>query len=60
MTTPLHFIVTATWALLLPALSLAQTKHYPLESTAGLRLHNVTAEPVTLNGKRDHLLVEPQ
>jgi len=30
----------------------AQTRHYPLESTAGLRLVNATAEPATLNGKR--------
>jgi hypothetical protein len=29
-----------------------QTKQYPLESTAGLRLHNVTAEPATLQGKK--------
>jgi hypothetical protein len=29
----------------------AQTRHYPLESTAGLRLVNATAEPATLNGK---------
>ena len=30
----------------------AQTRHYPLESTAGLRLVNATAEPATLDGKR--------
>jgi hypothetical protein len=29
-----------------------QTKPYPLESTTGLRLHNVTAEPATLQGKK--------
>jgi len=27
-------------------------KSYPLESAAGLRLHNVTAEPATLDGKK--------
>jgi len=27
-------------------------KGYPLESAAGLRLHNVTAEPATLDGKK--------
>jgi hypothetical protein len=30
----------------------AQPRRYPLDSPAGLRLHNVVAEPVTLDGKR--------
>jgi len=30
----------------------AQTRHYPLESTAGLRFVNATGEPATLDGKR--------
>jgi len=30
----------------------AQTKRYPLDSTAGLRLHNVVAEPAVLQGKK--------
>jgi hypothetical protein len=30
----------------------AQTKRYPLDSTAGLRLHNVTAEPAVLQGRK--------
>jgi hypothetical protein len=30
----------------------AQSKHFSLESMAGLRLHNVTAEPVTLEGRK--------
>src|SRR5918993_5643295 len=30
----------------------AQTRHYPLESTAGLRLVRATAEPATLDGKK--------
>jgi 3-keto-disaccharide hydrolase len=30
----------------------AQVKQYPLESTEGLRLHNVLAEPATLQGKK--------
>jgi hypothetical protein len=38
--------------LLLPAAASAQARHYPLESADGLRLHNVTAEPVTHEGKR--------
>lgn len=29
-----------------------QPRRYPLETAAGLRLHNVAAEPVTLDGKR--------
>ena len=39
-------------ALLLPILLLAQPAHYPLESAAGLRPHNVVAEPATLQGKK--------
>lgn len=30
----------------------SQAKHYPLESVSGLRLHNVTAEPATHQGKK--------
>jgi hypothetical protein len=37
---------------LLPELASAQAKQYPLESSAGLRLHNVVAEPATLQGKK--------
>ena len=44
--------LTSMAALLLPAAASAQVKHYPLESTAGLRLHNVTAEPAMLQGKK--------
>ncbi len=32
--------------------ALAQTRHYPLETTMGLRLVNAVAEPATLNGKK--------
>jgi hypothetical protein len=41
-------------ALVLPAaIASAQAPtSYPLESAAGLRLHNVTAEPATLDGKK--------
>jgi hypothetical protein len=38
------FLVTRTAA--------RQPKHYPLESVAGLQLHNVVAEPATLQGKK--------
>jgi len=41
----------ALWALLLPAVLTAQAARYPLTSTAGLRLHNVSAEPATLQGR---------
>jgi hypothetical protein len=44
--------LTTTASLLLPGVASAQAKHYPLESVDGLRLHNVTAEPVTYQGKR--------
>jgi hypothetical protein len=36
---------------LLPVALAAQPKNYPLTSAAGLRLHNVVAEPATLQGK---------
>jgi hypothetical protein len=39
-------------ALLLPVLSAAQTARIPLTSTAGLRPHNVAAEPAKLHGKK--------
>lgn len=38
--------------LFLPGGASAQAKQYPLESVDGLRLHNVTAEPATLQGKK--------
>lgn len=38
--------------LVLPGGASAQAKHYPLESIDGLRLHNVIAEPATLQGKK--------
>ena len=36
----------------LPGLAVAQVKQYPLESTKGLKLHNVVAEAATLQGKK--------
>jgi hypothetical protein len=45
-------LTAAAATLLQPGGALAQAKHYPLESVAGLRLNNVTAEPVTLHGKK--------
>jgi hypothetical protein len=38
--------------LLLPGAASAQAKHYLFESIGGLRLHNVTADPATLQGKK--------
>jgi putative AlgH/UPF0301 family transcriptional regulator len=35
----------------LPIALLAQAKVYPLTSTAGLTLHNVKAQPATLQGR---------
>ena len=47
------FIALATaLTLWLPTSASAQVKHYPLETTDGLRLHNVRAEPVVLHGKK--------
>jgi len=44
--------VAASAALIVTGTAAPQAKHYPLESTAGLRLHNVTAEPATFQGKK--------
>jgi hypothetical protein len=41
-----------TAMLLVSSTEASQARHYPLESTGGLRLHNVAAEPVTLQGKK--------
>jgi len=42
----------AITTLLLPLGASAQARRYSLDSVAGLRLHNVAAEPATLDGKR--------
>jgi hypothetical protein len=39
-------------ALVLPGRALAQTRNHALESADGLKLHNVTAAPATLQGKK--------
>jgi hypothetical protein len=51
-------LTLATTLTLLNVDGSAQTRHYPLESTAGLRLVNATAEPATLNGKRGLRITE--
>ena len=38
--------------LMLPGVASGQTRRHALESPAGLRLHNVTAAPATLDGKK--------
>jgi hypothetical protein len=48
---PRAVVVFATLTLLDGDAS-AQARHYPLDSTAGLRLVNATAEPATLDGKK--------
>jgi hypothetical protein len=45
-------LVLAALTLFQPGGAAAQAKQYPLESVDGLRLHNVTAEPATLQGKK--------
>jgi hypothetical protein len=44
--------VTVTALLLLPGRAVAQVKHDPLETADGLVLHNVAAEPATLQGRK--------
>ena len=52
MRTLRNFYVTALIAAGISVAGPAAAQHLPLESAAGLRLHNVQAEPVTLHGKR--------
>jgi hypothetical protein len=46
------FALATTITLLHPGAVTAQTNHYALETTEGLRLHNVAAEPAVLQGKK--------
>lgn len=52
MTRSTLFVLATAVTLLLPRGASAQAKRYPLESTDGLRLHNVAAEPATLQGTK--------
>ena len=52
MTRSLLLALTTAATLAAPGAASAQAKHYPLESVDGLRLHNVTAEPAVLEGKK--------
>ena len=44
-------VAALTWVLL-PGRASAQARHFPLESLEGLGLHNVAAEPATLQGRK--------
>jgi hypothetical protein len=46
------FSLVVSGMLVLSIAPAAQTKRFPLESAAGLRLHNVIAEPAVLQGKK--------
>jgi hypothetical protein len=59
MTTPMRLVIIAS-AWLLPGCALAQARHFPLASTDQLELHNVTATPATLQGKRGLQLTLPE
>jgi hypothetical protein len=48
----MSLLALAITLMFLPGDALAQAKHYPLESTTGLRLVNAVAEPATLDGKK--------
>ncbi|MPY86785.1 MAG: hypothetical protein GEU99_02575 [Luteitalea sp.] len=52
MTRFTRLALTASAVLLLPGAADVQGQHYALESAAGLELHDVTAEPATLDGKK--------
>ncbi len=44
--------IATSAALVVPGTAAGQAKHYPLESTDGIRLHNVIAEAAVLAGKK--------
>ncbi len=44
--------VAAVAVLIVPGTAAREARRYPLESANGLRLHNVTAEPATLQGQK--------
>ena len=52
MTRSTLLVLATTLTVLLPGGASAQVKHYRLEATDGLRLHNVAAEPAVLQGKK--------
>jgi hypothetical protein len=60
MTTQIRLALIASGCLLLSAAAETQAQHFPLESTDRLRLHNVTAESATLQGKKGLQLTLPE
>ena len=50
MTKHIRLALIASACLLLPGATETHAQHFPLESTDRLKLHNVTAEPATLQG----------
>jgi hypothetical protein len=52
MTSAMVSMLVGILPAVLPSLAAAQAKRYPLESVEGLRLHGVTARPVTYKGKK--------
>ncbi len=52
MTWRLSVLPLAFSALVLPVALAKQATQYALTSVAGLRLHNVSAEPATLEGRQ--------
>ena len=52
-------LIASAW-LLPPGAAETQAQHFPLESTDRLELHNVTAEPATLQGKKGLQLTLPE
>jgi hypothetical protein len=45
-------VLTIVATFLLPGAAAAQARHYPLESTEGLRVHDAVAEPAVLHGQK--------
>jgi hypothetical protein len=60
MTKLKRLTLTASAWLLLPGAAQTHAQHFPLESTDRLELHNVTAEPATLHGKKGLRLTLPE
>jgi hypothetical protein len=60
MTTHIRLALIASGCLLLPGAAETHAQHFPLKSTDRLHLHNVTAEPTTLQGKKGLQLTLPE
>jgi hypothetical protein len=60
MTKHTRLAIIAGACLLLPGAAATHAQHFPLESTERLDLQNVTAEPVTLQGRKGLRLTLPE